>query len=270
VAFPDWSAVTSPVVRTALLAMVGTDHVLHRWSGYSTTLDQVRAALLRLYADNGKAPTHAELAAGTSLSEGVLRPLLDELRRRDLAVLEDGRIVGAYPFSDRDTGHHVEIDGRTVNAMCAVDALGVGAMLDRDVQIRSRCRHCGEPVSASTRDQGRALRDVKPKKAVVWLSVQYEGGCAANSLCSATAFFCSDDHLAAWRSGRPADEPGLRLLIAEALEAGRAIFGPSLVGLLKDPPEAALHRGATLPEARRRTPLLPGTWAELGTDTTSP
>ena len=34
VTFPDWSVVASPVVRDALQAMVGSDHVLDRWSGY--------------------------------------------------------------------------------------------------------------------------------------------------------------------------------------------------------------------------------------------
>ncbi len=53
VTFPDWSAVTSPVVKNALQAMVGSDHVLNRWSGYDPATDRVRVALLRLYADHG-------------------------------------------------------------------------------------------------------------------------------------------------------------------------------------------------------------------------
>jgi mercuric reductase len=61
--------------------------------------------------------------------------------------------------------------------------------------------------------------------------VRYEGGCAANSLCAATAFFCTDGHLAAWRRQRPADELGFRPSIEEALLAGRAIFAPSLAVL---------------------------------------
>jgi len=65
----------------------------------------------------------------------------------------------------------------------------------------------------------------------MWQSVRYEGACAASSLCATTAFFCSDDHLSAWRRGRPASEPGFRLSIEEGLEAGRALFGPSLAGL---------------------------------------
>jgi mercury(II) reductase len=231
VTLPDWSVVTSPAVKEALLAMVGSDHVLNRWSGYDPTTDRVRVTLLKLYAEDGRAPSLAALAERAGLSETAIRPLLEELRRRDLVVFDGGRIVGAYPFTDRDTGHRVTLDGRVLNAMCAVDALGIGPMTNRDIAIASRCRHCGAPIQIATRDQGRVLAEVNPKTAVMWQSVRYEGGCAANSLCATTAFFCSDDHLAAWRRERSANEAGFRLSIEEGLEAGRALFGPSLAGL---------------------------------------
>ena len=231
VTFPDWSAARSPAVRDALLAMIGSDHVLNRWSGYDPATDRVRVALLRLYAEQGRAPSSDALAMRAELSETAVRPLLEELRRRDLVVLDGDRIVGAYPFTDQDTGHRVTLDRRTLNAMCAVDALGIGAMTGHDIRVASRCRHCGTPIRITTQDRGRALADVAPTTAVVWLSVRYEGACAANSLCAKTAFLCSDDHLAAWRQARQSDEPGFRLSIEEALEAGRAIFGPSLAGV---------------------------------------
>lgn len=231
VTFPDWSVVTSPAVRDVLQAMIGSDHVLNRWSGYNPTTDRVRVALLQLYAESGRAPAPDTLAERAGLSGTVIRPLLQELRGRDLVVLDGERIVGAYPFSDRDTGHRVTLDGHVLNAMCAVDALGIGAMTDRDVPIVSRCRHCGAPIRITTRDQGRALAQIEPTTAVMWQSVRYEGACAANSLCATTAFFCSDEHLSAWRRERSADEPGFRLSIEEGLEAGRALFGPSLAGV---------------------------------------
>jgi mercury(II) reductase len=231
VTFPDWSVVTSPAVRDALLAMVGSDHVLNRWGGYDPTTDRVRVALLQLYAEDGRAPATRVLAERAGLSETEVQPLLAELRRRDLVVLDGERITGAYPFTDRDTGHRVTLDGGVLNAMCAVDALGIGAMIGRDVAIASRCRHCGAPIRITTRDQGRALADIEPRTAVMWQSVRYEGACAANSLCATTAFFCADEHLSAWRDERSADEPGFRPSIEEGLEAGRALFGPSLAGI---------------------------------------
>jgi len=231
VTFPDWSVVRSPAVRDALQAMVGSDHVLNRWSGYDPATDRVRVALLKLYAEDGRGPTTGALAERAELSETAIPSLLEELRRRDLVVLDGERIVGAYPFTDRETGHRVTLDGRVLNAMCAVDALGIGAMTNRDIAIASQCRHCGAPIRITTREQGRALAEVEPTTAVMWQSVRYEGGCAASSLCATTAFFCSDEHLSAWRDDRSADEPGFRLSIEEGLQAGRALFGPSLAGL---------------------------------------
>jgi mercuric reductase len=235
VTFPDWSVVSLPAVKDALQAMVGSDHVLHRWSGYDPITDRVRVALLQGYIEDGRAPTPGALAERTGLSEPAIWSQLEELRQRDLVVLEGERIVGAYPFSDRETGHRVTLDRCVVNAMCAVDALGIGAMTDRDISIASRCRHCGAPIRITTQHQGRALAHINPTTAVMWQSVHYEGACAANSLCAATAFFCSDEHLSAWRRERSTDEPGFRLSIEEGLEAGRALFGLSLAGLDRAP-----------------------------------
>ncbi|NWH08362.1 MAG: bifunctional organomercurial lyase/mercury(II) reductase MerBA [Alphaproteobacteria bacterium] len=254
VTFPDWSVVTSPAVQDALQAMVGSDHVFDRWSGYDPATDRLRVALLQLYAEDGRAPTASALAKRVGLSGTTIQPLLKELRRRDLVVLDGARIVGAYPFTDRDTDHQVTLAGRVLNAMCAVDALGIGAMTDHDITIASRCRHCGAPIRIATRDQGRALADVAPEAAVVWLSVHYEGACAANSLCATTAFFCSDDHLSAWRRERSKDKPGFRLSIEEGLEAGRALFGPSLAGLDTAPrlPVGSASKGGSLAARRFR------------------
>jgi mercury(II) reductase len=231
VTYPDWSVVASETVNDALLAMTASGHVLNRWSGYDTATDRVRVALLQYYVEHGRSPTQDALARHTGLSETAIMASLEELRRRDLAVLDGVEIVGAYPFTNRDTGHTVTLNGRTLNAMCAVDALGIGAMTESDIAVVSPCYHCGAPIRIVTRDRGRALAEFAPDTAVAWLSVQYEGGCAASSLCTVTAFFCSDEHLAAWRSKRPANEPGFRLSMEETLEAGRAIFGPILAGL---------------------------------------
>lgn len=217
--------------------MVKSDHVRNRWSGYDTGLDGVRVALLQFYCQHGRAPTVAELAERAGLSEPTIRPLLGELHRRDLVVLDGTQIVGAYPFTGRNTGHRAALDGVVLNAMCAVDALGIGAMVDRDITIESRCRHCGAPIRIAAQDRGRLLAAVEPQGAVMWQSVRYEGACAATSLCAATAFFCSDDHLATWRRECALEDSGFRLSIAEALQAGRALFGPSLAGL--DGPVAA-------------------------------
>ena len=75
--------------------------------------------------------------------------------------------------------------------MGAVDALGIGAMTDRDTAIASPCGHCGALIRITTQDRGRALADVEPQSAVMWQSVRYEGGCAASSPCRRAIVACA-------------------------------------------------------------------------------
>lgn len=160
-------------------------------------------------------------------------PLLRALRERDLVVLNGGMasVTAAYPFCTWKTGHVVRLaSGVAVNALCAIDALGTGAMLGCDTVIESPSRRCGEPVRLATYDSGNALRRVAPSTAVVWSGIRYADDCSATSGCTAKAFFCSDRHLAAWRERTESGDTGFRLSIEAALQIGKAIFVPMLAG----------------------------------------
>ena len=233
VTFPDWAAVTSPQAHEALVAIFEAIGAEKMWRSYTPAEDGVRTTLLRLYAEQGRAPARDELAERADVSESTIRPILTSLRARDLVVLDaDGeRIVGAYPWTDRATEHRVRLGERTLNALCAIDALGAGEMYGCDVEISSRCRACGAPITIATRDRGRAVADVQPGSAIVWSGIRQTDGCAADSMCTVIAFFCNDAHLAAWRAEHHPETPGFRLSLEEALQAGRAIFGPSLARL---------------------------------------
>jgi mercury(II) reductase len=231
VVVPDWSVVASPRAREVLHTLLQTAHLIRRWSGYSAEADRVRTAVLKLYAETGRAPAVEAVAARSGMSVTAVQTLLDELGARDLVVLDGRRMIGAYPFTDADSGHRVTWHGQATNAMCAIDALGIGAMLEHETAISSRCRHCGASIRVETQDDGRRLALAEPEAAVVWLSARYEGCCAATSLCRETAFFCSDAHLDAWRLQSRSDVAGWRLTMDEALQVGRAIFGPSLARL---------------------------------------
>lgn len=243
VTFPDWAAVTSSRSRDALLAILEAFGGERIWRDYTSTEDGVRSTLLRLYAEQGRAPAFGDLARHAGVGETAIWPILASLRARDLVVLDaDGeRIVGAYPFTDRDTGHRVRLGDRSLNAMCAIDALGAGAMYGRDVDIRSRCRFCDAPIMITTGDRGRAIEAVDPASAIVWSGVRYGDGCAASSLCTVIAFFCDDTHLQSWRAERYPKSPGFHLSIDEAQEVGRAIFGPSLAGVDVGEPQATVR-----------------------------
>ena len=123
----------------------------------------------------------------------------------------------------------MQLGEAVLNAMCAIDALGAGAMLGRDAAITSACRSCGAALRVQTRDRGRSLADHAPSSAVVWVGIQYANRCAADSLCRVMAFFCSDAHLDSWRAEQDAEPNGFRLAMDEGLQMGKAIFMPLLV-----------------------------------------
>lgn len=230
-AIPDWSLVTAEVARRALRAMSEPEGVLGRLSNITPIEDRVWQAVLECYAEAGRAPLVAEIANKTGLDRENVQRTLHRLEARDVVLLDQSgeAITGAYPFTEDATPHRVHLPGHTVNAMCAIDALGAGAMYGVDVTIESACRQCERPITITTRDHGHALERVDPDGTAVWTGQRYANGCAATSLCKVLAFFCGDEHLIAWWHGnapRPSD--GIHLTLVEAMQVGKAIFVPRL------------------------------------------
>ena len=234
---PDWSVVTSGMVREALGAIFETCDWEDRWAGLNEAEDRTRRAILEAYPRIGHAPSIDDLALTTGFAPDHLRGLVANLKARDMVGLDrDGAtIIGAYPFIDRPTEHRMKWGETALHAMCAIDALGTGAMLGTDIVIESACRSCGAPIRIETRDQGAALADPSPRSAVVWTGIQYADRCAADSLCTVMAFFCSDGHLESWRDDQKPSANGFRLSLDEGLQMGRAIFMPLLAAASEDP-----------------------------------
>lgn len=224
---PDWGMVTTPLAQDALRAVVAA-FVGPKWGGLDATESRIHGLILNGFAVSGRAPATSRIAEAAGLTLDEADSGLRRLAGRDLVVLDAaGQISGAYPFTDGPTEHLVEAGSLSVGAMCAIDALGIGAMLERDTAVRSACRRCGLPLVIRTRRHGCQLDQVEPKGIVVWSGHRYAAGCAASSLCALQAFFCDDAHLEAWRANsRAAGQEGVRLSLAEALEVGVAIFAP--------------------------------------------
>ncbi len=113
-----------------------------------------------------------------------------ELVAGDAVVLgHDGAVVAAYPFSATPTLHRVAVDGGPrVYAMCAVDALGMSAMLARPVTIAAR-----EPdtdLQIRVRVDGEQAT-FEPPTTVVYAGTTGKGCCgrAAQQRCGTINFF---------------------------------------------------------------------------------
>jgi hypothetical protein len=104
--------------------------------------------VLRAFADHGGPVGIDEIQrAFPALDPSEVRRQVAALDEQDLLVLQGDEILLAYPFSAAPTPFLVRLaDGRERYACCAIDALGIAAMLDTAVRIRTRCHHCEAPL----------------------------------------------------------------------------------------------------------------------------
>ena len=225
---PDWSVVTAQAAEDALSARDASRvNLIEHWAvALDAAEDRVWRAVIRLFVELGRAPRIDEIAVESGLEGDAVSRILGRLQERDLLGLSGDQIINAYPFTTRATGHVVDFGTHKLNSLCAIDALGTGAMCRRNVLIESRCRACGKAVRISTVERGTQLGRVFPAGTVVWHDIAYRGSAAA-SCCPNIEFFCSDEHLNEWlRMTGPRN--GQRLSPDEALQVGSAIFGPVL------------------------------------------
>ena len=99
---------------------------------------------------------------------------LARLDALDLILLQDDAVALAYPFSGLATAFVVRLaNGQERYACCAVDALGIAAMLRQRIDVRSRCHHCGESLELAADAAG-----PEPSAAgmMVWVGKREAGG----------------------------------------------------------------------------------------------
>lgn len=102
-------------------------------------LRALQQQVLRSFTTTGRPPAASALAETAALYGTKADAVLAGLHAADfLRLSPGGEIRAAYPFSAAPTPHMVDIDdGPQVHAMCAIDALGIAAMLGPDVMISS-------------------------------------------------------------------------------------------------------------------------------------
>jgi alkylmercury lyase len=204
----------------------------------SPALRSVHRIILRTLVDTTKAPTQAAIAAILG-SRAAAQQALGTFKAADLAVLSasatynektkqtlaelSAEIVGAYPMTTATTPHKVTSNGQSVNAMCAVDALAISPMFNRETLIESKCQVTG--TSVRIRQNGTTILEARPS-AELRVGIHWQGlnGCAANTICTEMVFLKNAETAAAWEKTDPNSIEILTL--REAIELGTAFFVP--------------------------------------------
>jgi hypothetical protein len=185
---------------------------------------QVHLAVLAAFAQTGRAPMRGDLERIVRAGGADLAAALAELAERDVIVFDQaGEIRAAYPFSPSSTLIRVSWEGGPVTyAMCAIDALGISAMLGRPVTITAAEPGTGRVITVHA-DRGRARWD--PRRAVVFAGTTGGDCChAADRTCGSINFFTSARAARTWADHHPA-VTGTVLRQAQALRRGVAEFG---------------------------------------------
>lgn len=173
--------------------------------------------------EQGRAPTNRELAelfGNQSVYENLHRLAAD-----DLVVLnQDGtEVLGAYPVTMEHTPHAIIINGHTIHAMCALDAVSVAPMFSTEVKIDSVCHTSNTAINILMRDseiiQAQPSLDI-----VIGIRWQTPSSIAAHSLCMEMVFFKDRDTAKPWQKD---DVKNISLFsLQEAVEFGRRFFLP--------------------------------------------
>jgi hypothetical protein len=177
-------------------------------------------AILRYFIETGKPPDVAALQEYLQISRReTIVEILDGLEKDCAIYIDRGKgLISAYPFSALPTEFIVHLqNGKSVYAMCAVDALGIPLMLRGDSVIETKCHHCGKPIKIEvTQDK---IGKIEPTDSKPVVSYKKAEGCANPALeqCPLINFFFSTDHF----SQGPNQEV---LTLEEALQAGRKSF----------------------------------------------
>lgn len=185
-------------------------------------MKELHQKILSSFVEKGRIVTREEMS---TLVENV-DEAINIFKANDMVVFSDsGEPLGAYPFTMEEREHKVHINGHTVNAMCALDALSVSPMFNKDTHITSKCRVTGAPVSI--RQEGKTIKNPEESEdlrfGIIWGAAS-SCSCCANSLCMEMMFLKDGKVADEWRA---ADEENREIFtLEEAVEFGSRFFTP--------------------------------------------
>ena len=224
--YRDQDGAVVPVPSVAQLRQALATAELTAWRNRAHPRDPaeqaVHRAILRAFVDTGRPPVHSDLDPVTEGSGRGTTEILTALHDLDAIRLDRaGRIAVAYPFSATPTRHRVWIGGGVVvHAMCAVDALGIAAMLGSPTRIESADATTGQPI-AVTMAAGRT--SWSPTAAVVFLGARSGSGPSATCCCDDVNFFADQTTARDWAAHQ--EVSGQILTQADAEDLGTRLFG---------------------------------------------
>ena len=146
----------------------------------------------------GKSASPEEIAAAAGKSPAEVLAALDPFPSAEWD--EQGRVVG-LGLTLQLTPHRLELEGRTLFAWCALDALLFPVLLGRPASIESPCRGTGEPVHIEVSPT--EIEMLAPPSAVVSIVAARDLANLRSVGCNNTHFFSSPEAASRWSQKHP-------------------------------------------------------------------
>jgi alkylmercury lyase len=184
-----------------------------RATGGRAFLEIIPPTLDLLARSNPASPE--EISAISAKSPEEVRAALDRFPSAEWD--EQGRVVG-LGLTLQLTPHRLELEGRTLFAWCALDALLFPILLGRPASIESPCRGAGEPVYIEVTPAG--IERVEPPSAVVSIVAARELANFRRVSCNNAHFFSSPEAASCWLEKHP---EATILSVGDTFRLGRLI-----------------------------------------------
>jgi len=165
---------------------------------------EVLTSIFGMVLKLGRSPTIEELQLSLKKSNDEIIRALDELEKKgDFLLRKRGtqEIVSIYPLSLKTTEHQIILeDGTKLFAMCAVDALGMPIMFNKNVKIVSQCEQCKQRITIEIKN-GEIASLSHPSLMIC--SPKSQVYPAAETTCPLVNFFCSKKCADEWITKNP-------------------------------------------------------------------
>jgi Alkylmercury lyase len=171
---------------------------------------------------SSKEVREAAMRLGIDAEQGLATLAREDLVHRG----SDAEITVAYPFSGQPTAHRVRFAGeQEVDAMCAIDALGIAPLFGEPIKVASRDPLSGDAIQTRIAPGGAV--EWSPLSAVVVAGALYRQSEACCGSCPVLNFFASPVNAERWLAEHQ-EVRGDVISMPEAALAGRAVFGEVL------------------------------------------
>ncbi len=214
----------SAKVSTALKRLQAILPLKANQNSCSSDVKQLHQAILKSFIEKGRVLNNKEMFRITEHYQDALLTL----QKKDLIVLDGSlNIIGAYPLTTEKREHEVHVNGFSLNAMCALDALSVSSLFKLKTVVSSACRMTQTKIYIE-QDLGAVtnLTDSSDIHIGISWSAASSDSCCANNLCLEMLFLINTSIAQNWLSE---DKNNREIFtLSESVEFGSLFFDPLL------------------------------------------